>query len=94
MAKWRALYPCYRDSVFKIELNESPGLIMPYVASIPMDARLGMIPQIRKELGKLGWAYKKTDLRWRHIGFRMDDMGDKRHAVAESVNTPMEIIHS
>jgi hypothetical protein len=90
VAKWKALYPCYRKSVFEIDLNKTPGLIMPYVASIPMTKRLAMIPEIQKELerlGKLGWAYKETDLRWRHIGLRTDGKGKENVILVDMEST-------
>jgi Family of unknown function (DUF5898) len=69
--KWKALYLGYQNTVFEIELNGWLGLIMPYVATIPMNKWRGLLPQIRKELERLaalGLAYDELALYWCHIG--------------------------
>jgi len=56
-------------------------LTMPYVASIPMNRRKGMLSKIKQELKRFsvkGFAYTESDLRWRHIGLRKDRDGKEQ----------------
>ena len=74
--RWKTIYPQYKDSIWKGTLNDLPCLAMPYIASIPKERREGLRDEIKKEverLATLGFVYRESDTRWRHIGLRMND---------------------
>ena len=53
---------------------------MPYVASFPSSRRLDLLDKIQQELTRvagMGYSYRETDLRWRHIGLRKDKNGNE-----------------
>ena len=78
--KWNLFYPSYAMAVQSGELLGVSCLAMPYVASIPTSRRLDLLDKIERELARfagMGYSYRETDLRWRHIGLRKDKNGNE-----------------
>ena len=78
--KWKLFYPSYVMAVQSGELLGVPCLAMSYVASFPSSRRLDLLDKIQQELTRvagMGYSYRETDLRWRHIGLRKDKNGNE-----------------
>ena len=80
---WNDLYPEYAKSVYATALLDTPCLMMPYVAPVPMDRRRekGLFRKVQDEMNRVagkGYLYAKKDLRWRHVGLRKGENGKER----------------
>ena len=65
---WKDLYG--DRGAREVKLGGFPCLLMPYGTRIPMEDRSTSLKSIERDLikfSKKGLAYKKTDLRWRHV---------------------------
>ena len=68
MQRWGALYPELKNQAK--EINGLPALLMVYGSQLNRSERKTRLQEVKKELqrfAKEGFAYKKSDLRWRHV---------------------------
>ena len=59
---------------------------MPFIALIPLRQQNDLLPQIQKEMERvwdLGYVYKKTNIRWRHIGLQKD--ADNKETISNTM---------
>jgi hypothetical protein len=75
-SRWKEVYPHYSSRVRVVKVNKLWALQMPYFNPVPTLDRLGTLPRIMKVLIAFkdkGYRYKRSDLRWRHVGLDADN---------------------
>lgn len=71
MQRWKDLYP--KLNVQETTINGLPALLMNYGHQIELSERKKWLSQVEEELHRFaeaGFAYKDSDLRWRHVVLR------------------------
>jgi hypothetical protein len=75
-SRWKEVYPQYSSRVRVVKVNKLWALQMPYFNPVPTSDKLDTLPRIMKVLMAFedkGYRYKRSYLRWRHIGLDADN---------------------